>query len=284
MNEQNDTWQEVENTLKLFTIPREAPVIALKTLLELIYNIAVTGTEFIPKTGGAVIICNHTDMLDIPVQGIYSPRKIIFLGKYEIFRPQDTIIEYVNNPNSPFQSFPLAMLRPQIENLLNVLGNVYSNQLQKWGSMPIIRGHHGEGSGAKAAVAYYEELENYMVSLVKSGEILSIYPEGTRSETGIIAPFKALAAKIAIRAQVPIIPSGINGAWRMSEPKAFLSGQAFKTKITYNIGMPINPEEFPKGHEKKCAKELTEQLEKRVYFLAHNRERRGKPRRVTTVL
>ncbi|MBE7410452.1 MAG: 1-acyl-sn-glycerol-3-phosphate acyltransferase [Leptospiraceae bacterium] len=284
MTENIDNWQEFENTLKLFTLPREAPVLALRTLLELVYNVSVTGTELIPKAGGAVIVCNHTDILDIPVQGVYSPRKIVFLGKYEIFRPQDTIIEYLSSPSSPFQSFPLNLLKPQIENLLNAFGNVYSNQLQKWGSMPIIRGHIGEGAGAKAAVAYYEELENYMVSLVKSGEILSIYPEGTRSETGIIAPFKALAAKIAIRAQVPIIPSGINGAWRMSEPKAFLSGQAFKTKITYNIGMPILPDDFPKGHEKKSAKELTERLEKAVYFLAHNRERRGKPRRVTTVL
>ncbi|MCE9501888.1 MAG: 1-acyl-sn-glycerol-3-phosphate acyltransferase [Leptospira sp.] len=274
--------EDLVKALKVVTIPREVPVFLIQSVLELIYKIEVTGLDFIPKSGGAIIVCNHTDMLDIPVQGIYSPRKIIFLGKEEIFRPQEQIINYINQPGSPFLQFPLSLTKPYIEDTLNSMGELYGNQLKEWGSMPVVRNFHGDG--AKAAVAYYEELENYMISLAQAGEIVSIYPEGTRTESGVMGGFKAMAAKLAIRAQVPIIPSGINGAWKMSDPKAFLSGAAFKTKITYNIGNPIFPDQFPKGPDKKAAKELTEELEKRVYFLSTNRERRGQSRRFTTVL
>jgi 1-acyl-sn-glycerol-3-phosphate acyltransferase len=97
--------------------------------------------------------------------------------------------------------------------------------------------------------------------------------------------FKALAAKLAIKAQVPIIPTGISGAWNISSPKAFLSGQAFRTKIEYHIGNPVTPEQFPKeANEKKAAKILTEELEKRVYYLTTHYERRGQSRKFTTVL
>ena len=282
MNSEELKIEDLVKALKVVTIPRAVPIYLMQTILELIYKIEVTGLEYIPKEGGAIIICNHTDMLDIAVQGAYSPRKIIFLGKNEIFNPQEQIIKYINQPGSPFLQFPLNMTKSYIEDTLNAMGEIYSNQLQEWGSKPVVRNFHG--NGAKAAVAYYEDLENFMISLVKAGEIISIYPEGTRTESGVMGAFKAMAAKLAIRAQVPIIPSGINGAWKMSEPKAFLSGAVFKTKIEYNVGNPITPDQFPKSAEKKAAKELTEELEKRVYFLATHRERRGQSRRFMTVL
>jgi 1-acyl-sn-glycerol-3-phosphate acyltransferase len=266
-----------------FFIPREIPVTVIKTVLESVYKIEITGEEHVPKSGGAVLICNHTDSLDIPIQGIYFPRKITFLGKYEVFSPQEGIVQYLNDKNNPVFSNPIFQPAKQfLIDSLNAVGSVYSQQIQNWGGMPIIRNFHGED--AKAAVSYYEELENYMVSILKSGEIISIFPEGTRTMSGVMGNFKAMAAKIAIRAGVPVIPSGISGAWNMSTPKALISGQARNTIIKYNIGVPILPDAFPKEVEKKASKQLTEELEKKVYFLAHNSERRGQPRRFATKL
>ncbi|NCN08621.1 MAG: 1-acyl-sn-glycerol-3-phosphate acyltransferase [Leptospira sp.] len=269
---------------ELFLIPREIPKFLLKQILELVYDIEITGSHFIPKTGGAVIICNHTDYLDVPVQGVYIDRKIVYLAKYELFHPQEDIMAYIDSPKSPFSRPPLNLTKPMIRMLINRMGDSFGKNLQHWGGMPIIRNHYGESMDKRAAMDYYGQLEEYMVSILKSGEILSIYPEGTRSETGIMGPFKALAAKVALRAGVPIIPSGISGAHKMSTPEAFLSGAAFKAKITYNIGQPIPPEDFPKATDKKAAKELTEELEKRVYYLKEHQERRGKPRKFITKL
>ncbi|TGN17190.1 lysophospholipid acyltransferase family protein [Leptospira idonii] len=258
----------------LFVIPREVPKTILRSLLELVYDVKVTGSQFIPETGGALFVSNHTDYLDIPVQGAYAERKIVYLGKYELFHPQEEIMKYVNHKNSPFHYPPLSFTKPMIEYTLKSLGGIIKANLIHWGSMPIIRNAAGETTtmDKKAAMEYYEKLEEYMVGLMRGGEILSIYPEGTRSETGEVGSFKAMAAKMAIRAGVPIIPSGISGATNMSKPQAFLSGKAFKAKIRYNIGKPILPSEFPQGPEKKAAKELTEILEKRVAALVQNPE------------
>lgn len=257
----------------LFIIPREVPKTILRNLLELIYDVKVAGSENIPETGGALIISNHTDYLDIPVQGAFADRKIVYLGKYELFHPQEEILAILNHKNSPFRYPPLSLTKPVIEVLLNSLGSVFKKNLMNWGSMPIIRNAAKESEMDKrAAMEYYEKLETYMVDLMKEGELLSIYPEGSRSETGELQPFRAMAAKLAIRAGVPIIPSGIVGATNMSKPKAFLTGDAFKTKIRYQIGKPIPPSAFPTGPEKKAAKELTEMLENRVKELMKEAE------------
>lgn len=272
----NDPTANLED---LFMIPREVPKFLLRQILDLVYDIEITGLDFIPKTGGAVLISNHTDILDVPVQGVYIERKIIYLAKYELFHPQEEILRYIENPRSPFAKPPLSLTKPAIKTLLNRMGNSFAKTLQHWGGMPIIRNATGENMDKKQAMEYYAQMEDYMVDIVRSGEILSIYPEGTRTETGIMGSFKAMAAKIALRAGVPIIPSGISGAHNMSKPEAFLTGSAFKAKIRYNIGQPIPPEDFPAGQDKKSAKELTEELERRVYFLKDHPERRGKPRK-----
>jgi len=257
--------KEIPNLESLFIIPREVPKTILRNLLELIYDVKVTGSKFIPETGGALIISNHTDYLDIPVQGTYTERKIVYLGKYELFHPQEDIMKYINHKNSPFNYPPLSFTKPLVELTLASLGGIIKANLVSWGGTPIIRNAANESEmNKKSAMDYYVKLEEYMVGLMKEGEVLSIYPEGTRSESGELAPFKAMAAKLAIRANVPIIPSGISGATNMSKPAAFFSGDAFKTKIRYNIGKPIMPSEFPTGPEKKAAKELTEMCEKRV--------------------
>ncbi|GBF51580.1 acyltransferase [Leptospira ryugenii] len=259
------TEKETPSLESLFIIPREVPKTILRNLLELIYDVQVTGSQYIPKEGGALIISNHTDYLDIPVQGTYTDRKIVYLGKYELFHPQEDILRYLNHKNSPFRFPPLSLTKPLIEITLASLGEIYKANLLSWGGTPIIRNAANESDmDKKQAMEYYAKLEDYMVSLMLAGEVLSIYPEGTRSETGEMAPFKAMAAKLAIRAQVPIIPSGISGATNMSKPMAFLTGEAFKAKIRYNIGKPILPSEFPGGPEKKAAKELTEMCEQRV--------------------
>ncbi|PJZ69046.1 1-acyl-sn-glycerol-3-phosphate acyltransferase [Leptospira perolatii] len=256
---------EIGELDSLFLIPRDYAKLFLKNLLHLIYDVEVEGTENVPKDGGGVIVSNHTDNLDVIVQGTSVERKIIYLGKYELFHPQETLVELLDGENSPFKFFPLSLVRTTIVTALNLIGSYQGKTLLNWGGYPILRSHNV--TDAKSAAKYYESLEDYMVDLVKSGELISVYPEGTRTEDGSMGSFKALTAKIAIRAGVPIIPSGIRGAWKMMKPETFLSGRAFRTKILYRIGKPIFPESFPQGPLKRAAKLLTEELEQRVQEL-----------------
>lgn len=257
-----DTQTESDLLDSLFLIPREPVKQFLKTLLHLVYSVEVTGLENVPETGGAVLISNHTDNLDVIVQGTSVLRKVIYLGKYELFHPQETVLDFLNNPASPLNNFPLSLMKQTLVAALNALGDMQGKQLMHWGGHPILRAHNVKD--AKSAAVYYEDLENYMVELIQKGELISVYPQGTRTESVTPGSFKALSAKLAIRAGVPIIPSAINGAWRMMKPEAFLTGKAFGAKITYNIGKPIYPKDFPKEPLKKAAKMVTEELENRV--------------------
>lgn len=282
--EQSETQESVspEDLARLFTVPLEPARALVKTLLDLFLHIEVSGMENIPLEGGAILVCNHTDYVDVPVQAVHSPRKIVYLGKAELFEPEKDIGRFLLGDKSPLNIPGLSMFKPLVEAALSVYGQAHRAQLKEWGGHPIIRNFRGDG--ARAAVEYYQELEEFMVQLLKDGMLLSIFPEGTRTETGVMGPFKAMTAKLAIRAGVPIIPSGISGSWKMTSLDSVLSGRLFSQTIRYNIGQPILPQDFPEGDEKRAAKELTSILEQQVYALTQHPERRGHPRTRARVL
>ncbi len=53
------------------------------------------------------------------------------------------------------------------------------------------------------------------LTTLKSGRILGIFPEGTRSETGEILPFEPGAALMAMRAGVPVVPVYIHASYKL---------------------------------------------------------------------
>jgi 1-acyl-sn-glycerol-3-phosphate acyltransferase len=61
---------------------------------------------------------------------------------------------------------------------------------------------------ARNAVAVFDKASKQL----RSAHPMAIFPEGTRSKTGEIATFKPGSLKLAIRAQVPIIPVTIDGS------------------------------------------------------------------------
>ena len=48
-------------------------------------SIRAYGKERIPREGGAVLAVNHFNFIDIPVVGAVVPRRIVFVGKSELF-------------------------------------------------------------------------------------------------------------------------------------------------------------------------------------------------------
>jgi len=75
--------------------------------------------------------------------------------------------------------------------------------------------------------------------VLKTGRSVHIFPEGTRSETGEILPFKRGAFMIAQKAHAPILPITIIGSNRIT-PKKSLKIRKAKVKII--IGKPIDSE------------------------------------------
>ena len=48
-------------------------------------SIRVYGKERVPREGGGVLAMNHFNFIDIPVFGTICPRRIVFVGKSELF-------------------------------------------------------------------------------------------------------------------------------------------------------------------------------------------------------
>jgi 1-acyl-sn-glycerol-3-phosphate acyltransferase len=71
------------------------------------------------------------------------------------------------------------------------------------------------------------------IKVLKKGDILIIYPEGTRSTTGKIQKGKLGVANIFLKTGVPILPVGIKGTFELMPPKGKLK---IKKIVEVNIG------------------------------------------------
>jgi 1-acyl-sn-glycerol-3-phosphate acyltransferase len=71
---------------------------------------------------------------------------------------------------------------------------------------------------------------------IRAGTTVIVFPEGTRSKTGHLRPFKSGPFHLAVEAQVPIVPITVSGSQRIT-PKGELRVRSGSVKIVY--GMPI---------------------------------------------
>jgi 1-acyl-sn-glycerol-3-phosphate acyltransferase len=81
---------------------------------------------------------------------------------------------------------------------------------------------------------------------IAAGKSIVMFPEGTRSDTGEILPFKKGPFALAIMAGVPITPVTVEGT-RLVQPKNSWSVQPGGVRL--KIGEPIDPKPFGNDRE-----------------------------------
>lgn len=92
--------------------------------------------------------------------------------------------------------------------------------------------------------------------LVKGGESMTIFPEGTRSKGGPIAEFKGGAFRTATSAKVPVVPVTIDGTYRLFEERRRIHGGT--------VRVVIHPPIPTAGMSRQEVRELPEQVREQI--------------------
>lgn len=260
-------------------------IFLLHGLLGSIVSVRVEGVERIPARGGVLLVCNHSDLIDPLLQGLYSGRNLSYLAKAELID---------GNPLRRFRRFVEHARKSGVSTLvagiLTEVLELFAQMLRDAKILPIIRAYRS--GRASSSMEYYNEVIANVVQLLNEGEAVAMYPEGGRSFDGRLKPFRGLAARIALQAQVPVVPCALIGAHGFSDLNRWVSGRRTSQRsILYKIGVPVQPDpvaDVNSREQKEQIKSLTRKLHNAVSELLQQRparptraERRPRTRRNT---
>jgi len=107
--------------------------------------------------------------------------------------------------------------------------------------------------------------------VIERGEVLCIFPEGTRSATGIMGEAKPGVAMLATRTSAPILPVGISGS------DAFLGRGKYiprlRTPITMRVGRPFTLNPDPDLSRREAVMAASDELMRHIASLVDERHR-----------
>jgi 1-acyl-sn-glycerol-3-phosphate acyltransferase len=171
--------------------------VLLGPLLRLAFRPRIEGLEHVPEDGAAIIAGNHLSFSDHFLMPVVLKRRITFLAKQE----------YFTGPG--------------------IKGRLTAAFFRSAGQIPVDR------SGKEAGQAAIRE----GLGVLSKGELLGIYPEGTRSHDGRLYKGKVGVAVMAIRAGVPVVPCAMVGTFEIQPPGKVVP----KVKrVTIRFGAPLD--------------------------------------------
>ncbi len=145
--------------------------IIIGPILNVLFRPWVKGMNNVPAEGPAILVSNHLSFSDSIFLPLAVPRPVVFLAKSEYFTGKG------------------------LKGWLTALFFKVTNQL------PMDRsGGAASKAGLRAGMAVLEK-----------GELLGIYPEGTRSPDGRLHRGKVGVAKLVLATGVPVIPVAMIG-------------------------------------------------------------------------
>lgn len=99
------------------------------------------------------------------------------------------------------------------------------------------------------------------VRYLEAGDLVGIFPEGTRRVEGVESEVHGGAAFIALKAGVPIVPVAFVGTDR-----AWPKGQKLPRpgRLTFKYGTPVYPSQFAEGTRKEQVAAMTAEVMRRI--------------------
>jgi 1-acyl-sn-glycerol-3-phosphate acyltransferase len=145
--------------------------IILGPLLHTLFRPWVKGAAHVPATGGAILASNHLSFSDSFFMPLVIRRRVTFLAKSDYFTGR------------------------------GVRGRLTAGFFKGIGQLPVDR-----AGGRASEAALHTGLR-----VLRKGELLGIYPEGTRSPDGRLFRGKTGVARMALEAGVPVLPVAMIG-------------------------------------------------------------------------
>ncbi len=166
-------------------------------LLRVLFRPWIEGAENVPPEGGAILASNHLSFSDSFFLPLMLERKVTFLAKADYFNGR------------------------------GLKGRLTAGFFRNAGQVPVDR------SGGKASEAAVRTALRFL----SAGELLGIYPEGTRSPDGRLYRGKTGVARMALEARVPVLPVAM-----VDTEKAQPPGQVVPNirRIGMRIGEPLD--------------------------------------------
>jgi 1-acyl-sn-glycerol-3-phosphate acyltransferase len=125
------------------------------------------------------------------------------------------------------------------------------------GHVPVDR-----GAGSRAAAQVISRFEE----VLRAGKPLLVFPEGTRSEDGLVRSFKNGGFYAAVRADVPVVPVALDGTYRLMKRGAIDTGDGHTMRVVrVKVGAPIHP--TAGGRENKRVADLRDRTHASVMEL-----------------
>jgi 1-acyl-sn-glycerol-3-phosphate acyltransferase len=150
----------------------------LGPILAVLFRPWAEGTENVPRTGPAIIASNHLSFSDHFFAPLPLPRKVVFLAKAEYFTGR------------------------------GIKGLFSKAFFSGVGQIPVDRSG-GEASERALATG---------LRVLAAGNLLGIYPEGTRTPDGRLFRGKTGVARLALESRVPVIPCAMIGGFEFQPP------------------------------------------------------------------
>ena len=169
----------------------------LGPILKAIFRPWVHGEEHVPEEGAAIFASNHLSFSDSIFLPLMVSRRITFLAKADYFTGE------------------------------GIKGRLTAAFFKGVGQLPVDR------SGGKASDAALRS----GLKVLNRGDLLGLYPEGTRSPDGRLYKGKTGVARMALEAGVPVLPVAM-----IDTDKAQPTGQVIPKimRVGVKIGQPLD--------------------------------------------
>jgi 1-acyl-sn-glycerol-3-phosphate acyltransferase len=201
--------------------------LTLGVMLKIVFRPWAEGAANVPQRGPAIIASNHLSFSDHFFGPLPLRRQVIFLAKSEYFTGRG---------------------------LKGLFSKIFFSAL---GQIPVDRG--GGAAGERAL--------RTGLRVLADGQLLGIYPEGTRSPDGRMYRGKTGIARLALEGQVPVIPCAMVGTFEFMPP-----GQTrpnFRIRPGVRFGEPMDFSRFyGKATDRQALREVTDEVMREILRLS----------------